>query len=385
MRKIAHIVTAYQSVVTILDSKLRKLNDYTDIDLAVISSPPEIPCRGKPAVRYIPLKMARSIRPLSDFKSAAGLYRIFKREKFDIVHSHTAKAGFITSVAAWLARVPIVCHTYHGLPFFEGQNKRAYKLYRFLEKAACKFRDYVFSQNKRDMEECAKLIGNKDRALFEGNGVDIDYVKRSSDQQFKQASKEFESNGLKLLLISRLEPVKRINDFFKVASLLKKQGVRISCVVAGTGFLEQQLRNKLREMELEDCVNMVGFSDCPHGLIAASDIVVLCSEKEGIPRTVMEAMALEKPVVGTDVLGTQEVIEDGKTGFLVPLGNIEKIAEKIKLLANDKQLCKSMGKDGLQRIEENFNDIQIAECLHNFYLCNAIAGEDDSDENSNFN
>jgi glycosyltransferase involved in cell wall biosynthesis len=113
---------------------------------------------------------------------------------------------------------------------------------------------------------------------------------------------------------------------------------------------------------------MVGFVNHPYGLIAASDIVVLCSEKEGIPRSIMEAMALEKPVVATDVLGTQELVVDGETGFLVPVGDINKIVSKIELLANDVCLRARVGAVGLSRVKEHFSDGKVANFLHAFYV-----------------
>ncbi|MHC4394356.1 MAG: glycosyltransferase family 4 protein [Planctomycetota bacterium] len=367
MLKLAHITTAYQSVVTILDSKLCALDKFDDLDVTVISSPAKVDDSRNPVVKYIPVEMARTIKPLADLKSIWQLYKILKRDKFDIVHSHTAKAGFITAIAAKMAKVPLICHTYHGLPFFDGQNRKACHLYRFFEKLACKFRDYIFTQNKRDLPECIKLIGSTERVLFEGNGVDIEFVKRSAKRQWDQATKEYPGEGLRLALLSRLEPVKRIEDFFKVITKLRQDGLKVSCVIAGTGFLEGELKNRLVEMRLSDCINMVGFSDHPHSLIAASDIVVLCSEKEGIPRVLMEAMALQKPVVATDVLGTQELVSNGETGFLVPLGYIGTIASKIKLLAEDVSLRKKMGNCSLERVTHNFNDIKISNFLHQFY------------------
>ncbi len=181
--KIAHTVTAYQSVITILDSKLRLLNKFDDLDVTAISSSPAIDGMRTPSVRHIQVEMARSIKPLADLKSIWQLYKVLKSEKFDIVHSHTAKVGFITAVAATMARVPLICHTYHGLPFFEGQDKRAYWTYRFLEKVACKFRNYIFTQNNHDLPACVKLKGNTSKVLFDGNGVDIEFVKRTARKQ----------------------------------------------------------------------------------------------------------------------------------------------------------------------------------------------------------
>ena len=366
--KVAHIVTAYGSAITILDSKLRTLNAKSDLDVCVISSPADNNEKTHPAVRHITVNMARTIRPLMDIKSIRQLYKVIKRERFDIVHSHTAKAGFITAVAAKMAKVPLIFHTYHGLPFFEGQNKIAYRICYFLEKLACKFRDYIFTQNKQDLPECIKLMGDESKVLFEGNGVDVEFVQRSAQKQFSQALKDFPCQGVKLVLLSRLEPVKRVDDFFKVVDKLKQAGMRVSCVIGGAGILEEQLKNQLTRMQLDDCVTMVGFSNHPHGIIASSDIVLLCSEKEGIPRVIMEAMALQKPVVATNVSGTQELVVDEETGFLVPLADTDMMAEKVKLLAEDASLRKKMGAAGLQRVKDYFNDVKIAEFLGDFYV-----------------
>jgi len=365
--KVAHIVTSYQSVVTILDSKLRALDKFDDLEVSIISSPSETDNPRNPAVRHIPLEMARTIKPFADFKSTWRLYKVLKREKFDVVHSHTAKAGFIAALAARVAGVPLICHTYHGLPFFEGQNRVTYRIYNFLEKVACEFRDCMFTQNKRDLSECIRLTRDKSKVLFEGNGVDIEYVRRCAKNQLTQALRDYPSKGIKLVLLSRLEPVKRIDDFFKVIGKLRQDGLKVSCVVAGTGFLEKHLKNQLSKMALDGCINMVGFTDRPHGLIAASDIVVLCSEKEGIPRAIMEAMALEKPVVATDVLGTQELVVDDETGFLVPLGDYDSMAKRINMLAHNINLRTQMGLAGAIRVQEHFNDIKIAKFLHDFY------------------
>jgi glycosyltransferase involved in cell wall biosynthesis len=368
MPKVAHIATAYQSIITILDSKLRLFDKFNDIEITAISSSPAIDGMRCPSVRHIRVEMARSIKPSADLKSIWRLYKVLKSEKFDIVHSHTAKAGFITAVSAKMAGVPLVCHTYHGLPFFEGQATRAYWTYWFLEKVACKFRDYIFTQNTRDLPSCVKLKGDRSKVLFEGNGVDIELVRQCAQEQLPQALKDFPNKGVKLVLLNRLEPVKRVADFLTVVDKLRRKGVEVSCVVAGFGVLEKQLREQLSKMRLDDCANMVGFSSHPYGLIAASDIVVLCSEKEGIPRSIMEAMALEKPVVATDVLGTEELVTDGETGLLVPVGDTDKMAEKIKLFADDAGLRAKMGAAGLNKVKEHFNDKIVTNVLHTFYL-----------------
>jgi len=365
--RLAHVATAYQSIVTILDSKLRNLNEYKDLNITAISSSPDIRTDRQPAVRHITLEIARSIRPLADLISIYKLYKIFRAEQFDIVHSHTAKAGFIATVAAWLAKVPLICHTYHGLPYFQGQNIFAYLLYRLLEKFVCLFRHRIFTQNQRDLPECIKLIRSKKKVAFEGNGVDIPRIRKLAQEQLPQAKEDYPGAGLKLLMLSRLEPVKRVEDFFRIVQILKQEGMQIAAVMAGAGPLENSLRHLLSEMNLKDCVSLLGYVDHAHGLLAAADIVCLCSEKEGLPRSLMEAMALAKPVVATDVLGTQELVINNETGFLTPLADINAMAEKIKLLDRNPDLRSRLGTAGQNRIAELFDETNIIQNLYNFY------------------
>ena len=203
--------------------------------------------------------------------------------------------------------------------------------------------------------------------FFEGNGIDIPHIRKLAQEQLSQAKEDYPGTGLKLLLLSRLEPVKRVDDFFRVVQKLKQEGMNVSAVMAGAGPLENSLRRQLSEMNLSDCVNLMDYVDHSHGLLAAADIVCLCSEKEGLPRSLMEAMALGKPIVATDVLGTQELVVDNQTGFLTPLADIDAMAEKIKLLVQNPDLCSRFGTASQNRIAENFDETNIIHNLYNFY------------------
>ncbi len=364
--KVAHIITAYLSVVTILDAKLQALDKFDEISLSVISSPPKMTDLRTP-IRHFSIPMARSIRVVDDIKSIWRLYRLLKEEKFHIVHSHTAKAGFITAIAAWMAKVPFVCHTYHGLPFYKGQAHVRYLVYRILESLACRFRDVVFSQNKNDMAICAQLMRSSRKALYEGNGIDISQVRVAAKSELKEAEKCF-FPGFRIVMLSRLEPVKRIHDFLDAIRKIIDFGINVSVVLAGTGPLEAELKKEIKRCGLDDCVNMIGFTNQPHGILSASDLVVLCSEKEGMPRALIEGMAVGKAVVATDVPGTREVVLNKATGYLVPLGDINALAEKIIDIIHNPELRKAMGEAGMKRVTVHFDDIKIAELLHEFYL-----------------
>lgn len=373
--KVAHLDNTYQGLYTGLGVKLETLQRYPDLDVAVIA-PPGTPKPGEELpVRHLPVPIARTIRPLQDLRSIWRIYRICRRERFDIVHGHTAKAGVAGTIAAWLAGVPIIYQTYHGLPFYEGQSPLLNAAYRALEWCACRLRRHVFSQNRRDLAECLKLMGDPRRVHFEGNGVHPQRIRRQAAEHAAAGAAYYRGPGLRLLTASRLEAVKRPLDLVHGVARLRERGVAVCCVMAGSGPLREAVEKRIAELELSDCIHLPGFVQHSPALIAACDVYLLTSEKEGIPRSVMEAMALGRPVVATDVLGTQEVVVDGETGFLVRMGDVEGLADRVQQLAHDPDLRRRLGEAGAARIESYFDDTKVAAFLHDFYVRDANALE----------
>lgn len=375
--RVAHVITIYRGAVGILEAKLVALDSYPDLDVTVITGPNDADVDlPKPRIRVLTIPMSRHISPAEDLKSIWELSRVLRRERFDIVHTHSAKAGMIGALAAWVARVPVILHTYHGLPFYEGQSRGEYAAYRLLEKLACRFRDHVFSQNRRDMAECAWLMGTAERVHYEGNGVNVEELRRRAEKDIGRALMDFPPGELRVVLVSRLERVKRVDDFLRACSLLVSRGIDLAAVIAGYGPLEQDIRAMIEAMGLGRRVRLLGWAPHAPSLLKAADVVALTSEKEGIPRSLIEAMALGKPVVATDVLGTQELVVDGETGFLTPFRDPGALADRIEALHRDRGLAQRMGEAGRLRVEIDFNDVKIAAFLRDFYLkcCRRRAG-----------
>lgn len=367
--RVAHVVTKYGSACTILRSKLAALAAYDDLEVTVISGPkPDGIELAPPPVRHLVAPLIRPIRPIADVKCIAALTRLFRRERFDIVHTHASKAGIVGAIAARRARVPLVVHTFHGLSFYEGQNRRQYHSYRLMERFACKFRDHVFSQNRRDMADCIALMGSPDKVTFEGNGVDVEFVRQSAQRGRALVDAAYPPGRLRIALVSRLDPVKRIGDFLEACALLERDGVDFAAVVAGQGPMESAIRQQVVDRGLTQRVRVLGWTPHVHGLLDLADIVCLTSEKEGVPRALMEAMALGKPVVATDVAGTQELVVNESTGYLTPLGQPGALADAIRRLADAPELCAQFGQAAAARIEKEFNDVKIAEALRLFYI-----------------
>ena len=311
-------MTSYQSVVTILDGKLRLLGRRNDVECHVASSADPDDHRAA-AVPHFAVDIPRSIRPLKDLAAVLKLCRIIRKNKYDIVHTHTAKAGMVGAIAGWLTGTPTV-HTYHGLPFYEGQGAMAYEAFRILEIAASHLRKAVFCQTRRDMEILKRLRLFSCPAYYEGNGVDIDTVVRNAERDRASVKGLFPESGAKILCVARLEPVKNLSMVLDVAAVLKERKTLFHLIIAGKGILEKALEAEIGRKNLRDVVS-IRYTPHIHALIKEADVVVLASIKEGIPRSVMEAMALKKPMVATDVSGTNELVVDGITGFLVPLND----------------------------------------------------------------
>lgn len=369
--KVGHVVTIYRGAVGVLEAKLVELNNNQDIEIIAITPPPpehlDLPSLR---VSHISSPMTRNIKPFYDLWCIYKMYRIIKREKFDIIHTHSAKAGMVGAVAAWLAKVPNILHTYHGLPFYEGQGKVKNLVYKYLEKFACLFRQHVFSQNYSDMQECTELMGDEKYVHYEGNGVNIKDLNILAEKNIEVAKTIFKTDNFKIVMISRLEQVKRVDNFIETCYLLKRKGLKFEAVVAGYGPLENTLNKLIIKYKLEGYVKLLGWCLYAPSLMKLSDVVVLTSAKEGIPRSLIEAMALKKPVVATDVLGTQELVVDNETGYLTEYSNPHEMAEKIEFLMHNPSAREVLLAAAFERVESQFNDLKIAANLKEFYLTN---------------
>jgi len=351
------VATAYQSIVTILDSKLKILARHPSFDVCAASSEEEPGEERKPAVVFFPVHIPRAIRVLGDIHAVFSLIFLIRRERFDLVHTHTAKAGFVGAIAGWICGVPVI-HSYHGLPFFPGQKRTAYNIYKFIEICLSWFRQCLFTQNHFDFETLGHTHALRCPVMYEGNGVDVGTVRENASRYSPFVKSIFSDASFKIACVARLEPVKYLYTLIDAVKFLKSKGVNVECVIAGKGPLKQDLETRIHKNNLHEILKII-YTPYIHALINCADCVVLTSIKEGIPRSLMEAMALSKPVVATDVAGTNELVLHEKTGILVPFNDQDKFNEAILRLINDAALRLRLGISGHQRIVERFNENAI--------------------------
>lgn len=371
-KKIAHICTSGTSYKILQDKLSLLAQKGFEVHFISSSDGGEIVPFGKQLSRHY-IEVNRSIHLIDDVKSILAMTKLFKKARFDIVHTHTAKAGFIGRIAAKIAGVPLIIHTCHGLPFFPGQSKAKYYLFRFLELLASKFCDYVGSQNYEDIKILKKHLENE-KLYYEGNGVNLkhlDAIRNSiSDADLSRLKEEHNiPSGCRIILVgARFEPVKDHFLLIESLQLLKAQGDKsFCCLLAGTGPLENELRKKVNESGLDSHVKFLGFQQNIHPWIKLADLVVLTSQKEGIPRIVMESMAFEKSIVATDVPGTRELVRHNVTGLLSPYGDAKELARNMACLLKNDDLRVKFSAAGRKRIEEYFTEELVVERIIKLY------------------
>jgi len=304
----------------------------------------------------------RSINPLREAHALADLLRIYRREQPDLVHHFTIKACLYGTIAAKLARVYRVVNAVTGLGHvFLGTRKRT----RLLRRALKPLYRAVFSarratvlfQNAADQEKLIQLgITDAARAqLIRGSGVDIAYfdpaavVEAPPPGQFHQP--------LRLLFPSRLINEKGVRELLGACRALWASGAELELLVAGAlddGNRSSLTPAELELLRLEPRIRCLGHVDDMRALYASSDLVVLPSWREGLSRALIEAAAMERPIITTDVPGCRDVIDHGSCGLLVPMKDAHALRLAISLLLLQPSLARQFGQAARRKVVQEF-------------------------------
>jgi glycosyltransferase involved in cell wall biosynthesis len=306
-----------------------------------------------------PWLVARSsVNPLAEAHALVDLLRIYRREKPDLVHHFTIKACLYGTIAAKGARVYRVINAVTGLGHvFLGTRKRSRLLRKAIKpvyKAAFKARRAtVVFQNADDQEKLIQLgITDDDRArLIRGSGVDIEHFQPAAD------SAGHLHTPLQLLFPSRLIREKGTSELLDACQQLWNEGVALELLVAGsldTGNRSALSPAEFAAIQAEPRIRCLGHVTDMAALYAASDIVVLPSWREGLSRALIEAAAMERPIITTDVPGCRDVVDHGRSGLLVPLHDARSIALAIRLLLDNPDLARRLGKAARQKVVAEF-------------------------------
>jgi len=315
--------------------------------------------------------LKRKIDGYSDIVSLFKIYRFIRKNKYEIVHTHSSKAGILGRVAAKMARTPIVIHTIHGLPFHEYQSLFLNKLYVFIEKIGAKFSDKIITVTNRIIEDSLKKgIGFKDKFKVVRSGLDLStYSKKEINSEKVRQKLGICKEDIVIGKIARFSELKGHKYLIEAAQKIISLDSHVKVLLVGSGELENKIKRIVKELNLEKNIIFTGlieYEKVPE-IISVLDILVHTSLLEGLARVFPQAFILRKPVVSFDIDGASEVVLNNETGFLVEPKNSEQLAEAIIKLVRDQKLREIFGENGYNLVRKNWSQEKMVDDLELIY------------------
>lgn len=373
--KVAHIATIDMSLRFLLKNQLRSLIS-AGYEVTGISAPgPHTSAVEEAGIHYIPVAMTRRVTPLSDLIALIQLYRILKKERFTVVHTHTPKPALLGQLAARAARVPVIVNTLHGLTFRDDTPAHKRRLLLLLEKACAIMSDFILSQNPDDLETFVREgLAPREKLRFLGNGIDIVRFDpaRISAEALDERRRELGilPGDLVIGFVGRLVAEKGIVEMIQAVGEVAKEIPRVKWLVIGPNDGEKSDAMSKDDPRFDPVRPFTIFAGLRHDMpemLALMDVFVLPSHREGFPRSPMEAAAMGKPAIVTDITGCRETVIDGVNGYLFPKGDAAALAAKIKETLGSEERARALGDAGRKLAEERFDERKVFRIVADTY------------------
>lgn len=343
------------------------------VDVVGVSSPGEqLDEFGRSeGVRTIAVAMERRISPMRDLKSLWRMWRVLRRERPEIVHSMTPKAGLISMVAGWMARVPIRIHTFTGLvfPTSTGLKRRILMATDWL---TCACATHVIPEGEGVK---ADLLNNKItkrplRVLGHGNvqGIDLEYFKLAMETSRMDFQKQ-KGKAFTFVFVGRLVGDKGINELIDAFKRLNEErpDTRLLLVGREEADLDPIKEETKREIKRNAAIEAVGSQSDVRPFYAAADALVFPSYREGFPNVVIEAGAMGLPSIVTDINGSREIIIEGENGTIVPPKDADALYRAMKRFVESPDVVAHMAAKARPLIASRYEQGYVRQCLKDFY------------------
>ena len=363
--KILHIITrlilggAQENTVLTVEGLKKRY----EVDL--VTGPPRGPegslveeAEKKGIYSLIIPEMRREVHPGRDLLTFIKLYRLIKEGRYDIVHTHSSKAGILGRLAAWLAGTEVIVHTIHGLPFHEYQSRGVNYFYIFCERLAALFTDKIITvAEAMTAKALAARIAPEEKFITIYSGMELDrFLEPGVGVADKRKEMGIGPDVPVVGKIARLFPLKGHKYLLEAAAEVARVYPQVRFLLVGDGILKENLEKQAERLGIKEQVIFAGLvpqKEIP-GWLTVMDIVVHASLREGLARVLPQALAGGKPVVSFDIDGAREVVKEGETGHLVPAGDSGGLAKAIIDLLGNREKVRKMGEAGKRLVDPAF-------------------------------
>jgi glycosyltransferase involved in cell wall biosynthesis len=313
--------------------------------------------------------LGREIKAHTDVAAFLQLYRLLRRLRPHIVHTHTAKAGALARLAAWMARVPIIVHTYHGHVFHSYFTTRRTRVFLAIERWLAPKTSQLIAVSENVRAELLALgIGTPKQVVAMPLGLDLDDFITSDVKRGQLRHELGLSDAVPLVgIVARLVPVKAHEEFLEAAAVVVRSTPAARFLIVGDGERRLELEMLAERLGIGGRVTFLGWRVDLDRVYADLDIVVLCSRNEGSPVSLIEAMAAGRAVVATRVGGVPELVEHEVTGLVVAAGHTAKLAEGIQALINSPAERVAYGLAGRARVHPAFSSARLLNDVDGLY------------------
>lgn len=370
MKKVLYVTTVSRTINAFLIPHINMLldNGYEVHCACSIDKPvdKELQRRG---VKIFEVPFSRNPLGIGNIKAFIKLEELQRINDYDIVHVHTPIAAIYGRLLKLNFPSLRIIYTAHGYHFLKGGSKLGWILYYPIEKIMAKFTDVTININKEDYEITKEKLKPKKCYLLNGVGLDLDKYKKLSSKEIQEKRKEF---GLKdkdfvVLMIAEINKNKNHIQLINAMDILKDKYPNIKVLCIGDGTLKESLEKQIILRNLQNNIFMLGYRLDVNKLINISDIGMLLSRREGLPRNIMEFMACGRKVIATDIRGCRDLICDETIGTLVNVDDYESTAKAIEkyYILNDKsfEVSKEIRKYDIESINSEllkiYEDVQL--------------------------
>lgn len=372
--RILRTSTVPGSIETFCNGLLKELQTTEGYEVVVVSSPGKEmeTIARREGVRCVAVPMQRHIAPLQDLKSLWGLIKVFRREKPDMVHSITPKAGLLSMMAAWVCRVPVRLHTFTGLVFPTARGIKR-RILMFTDRLTCFCATHIVPEGEGVKSDLIKnrITHKPIKVLGHGNvrGIDLRHYDPQLPEIKAAAAKIRKEDLFTFVFVGRIVGDKGINELTDAFERLKKEIPVIRMLLVGKyeADLDPISPAASRIIDTDSDIEAVGQQNDVRPWMAAADALVFPSYREGFPNVVIEAGAMGLPAIVTDINGSREIIIESENGLIIPPRNADALYAVMKEMVVNSALRESMASKARKLVADRYEQSYVRRCLKEYY------------------